>query len=1746
MKKTYILSLVIAAFLLLHANVSAQTFTVDIDSGCVPLTVTFTNTTADTVGKNFYWDFGDGEGIWGFETSHTYKRAGWHNVQLHIEGCCSSAPKEIQVFGADTFNISTGLEACPGENIAFMAYNDDYKWIQWNFGDGHSESWNHVDHKYETAGNYDVTLLYNSDQCGLDSIVQTINISDTAKPPETYVYVDGEEHCPNDAITFGIDQSYGMRYDSVQWNFGDYTYSNETHPQHAYTMTGVKDVIFTGWNSCGRSWSDTMHVIIKNDIIPYASIAIENDPGSICPNNKVHFYTNSSGDHLWDFGDGTEPVTKQSPNHFFADTGTYQVEVIITNSCGNSDTAYRDVLIEYRPGEKPNFDCRFADKDHDDTSMTICPGEEISFEAEAWDDENNIFYYWDFGDGGQSTSMNTSHVFDSAGTFNVMLIGTNNCLGSDTSNLEVIVDPNTIPDAKFNIFQDTICPGEKMYYNVNYNAMRDSLFTYSLWFGDGESIINTRTWNDDLGIFSHVYDIPGIYTYTLTATNICNNTDSLVDTVVVTNNYSFNPFIMLGNSTVELEDPTLDQIPDWSNPSSPDDHEFTIPVTWNQWKPGMEEKFYIVFADHPLDNEGDLPAGIIEFSGPGTATAYVPDTYDSIMFMALWYCNGVFSYHPQAFGSPDSLFDVNTGGETDIPFPGIEMKAENDWDGDCKDESGCPGDTVALYAFGGMAYEWYFGDGTSSDDQFPKHVYADTGVYNAFVVMTNGCGTKDTFNTTVLISNYNTPRADFYRDNDNICLNDTFQLFGQRDEGDFMKVNNNSYLWDFGDGSTSTDINPKHAYKKTGVYQISLTVTNGCGSTTEDDWYIYVDGPDVNFMVPDTLIDLTQSANFTNLTEDAVHYDWHFGDGDHSASVNPSHQYTFKGEYDITLTATNSRGCSASLTKENYIKVIELPVIAEKNIKHISCKGLNDGAIDITVTNGEPPFTYKWNNDATTQDIHNISAGIYSVTITDARSRVIDTFTVNEPTAINVSVSGNHITCYEGHDGDITLSPSGGTTPYQYQWLTGETTASLANLKAGHYHFTVTDNNGCSYVDSVYRTDTTNKFDLFAWGSSSTGCGGSTGAAQVNVTGSGSYSYLWNPTAQTTHTATGLSAGSYKVIVTDGTSGCKDSAYADVSDAGAPSVNHIMWRNVDCHGDSTGYLEVYASSGTPPYDYVWNTNPVDNDSIAENLPAGFYSVTVTDNNNCAASRTFGIDEPEPLTANITPQQPTCYHGLDGYAIVHAFGGEKPYCYTGFPYEDENNSGYKIAGTYNVTINDNRGCRLKKSYTITDPDPLAIDTSIYDVTVRGYDNGVINISMLNGTAPYTYTWSNGATSQDVDHLPAGTYSVTIADKNGCMNTISGLEINEPPMLVASITPSSSTKLCDGNTVTLDAGAGYNEYLWSTGETTKTIEADSNLTYYVTVTGNTSFGKDSVTITVQKPYENDHICIVTVDINTGNNMVVWEKTQDKGTAHYNVYKQGSVSNQFVYLGQISYGDTTVYTDMTSEHEQHAEIYKITAVDTCGNESDVAVSNAHKTLFLQYNGFTDGVNLAWSDYQVDGSSFNFDSYVIYRGTDSTSLQPLDTVAGNLNSYTDTSKLAAIQKAFYRVAGVKPTSCDPLSSKLKASAGPFSQSVSNLEDNRLKGDAIDDNLADKFDIYVYPNPAKEIVNIGFTIEKTSNISITLYHVTGKKIADILNRQTSKGKHTIEYNKDNLASGIYYLKVQTNNFEKIEKLIIQ
>ncbi|MEL6837619.1 MAG: SprB repeat-containing protein, partial [Bacteroidota bacterium] len=220
----------------------------------------------------------------------------------------------------------------------------------------------------------------------------------------------------------------------------------------------------------------------------------------------------------------------------------------------------------------------------------------------------------------------------------------------------------------------------------------------------------------------------------------------------------------------------------------------------------------------------------------------------------------------------------------------------------------------------------------------------------------------------------------------------------------------------------------------------------------------------------------------------------------------------------------------------------------------------------------------------------------------------------------------------------------------------------------------------------------------------------------------------------------------------------------------AIDVSGTVTEDVDCFGAATGSIDLDVSGGTAPYTYAWSNSATTEDIF--NLLAGTYSVTVTDANGCTDEASFTIGEPTELTIDAggtNREDVDCNGAATGSIDLLVEGGTAPYTYnwsTGQTSEDVSNL---TAGTYDVTVTDANDCTDSASFTITEPTSLSIDvagTTTEDADCNGATTGSIDLVVNGGTPPYTYNWSNGATTQDISNLAAGTYDVTVTDANDC--------------------------------------------------------------------------------------------------------------------------------------------------------------------------------------------------------------------------------------------------------------------------------------------------------------------------------------------------------------------------------------------
>ena len=272
------------------------------------------------------------------------------------------------------------------------------------------------------------------------------------------------------------------------------------------------------------------------------------------------------------------------------------------------------------------------------------------------------------------------------------------------------------------------------------------------------------------------------------------------------------------------------------------------------------------------------------------------------------------------------------------------------------------------------------------------------------------------------------------------------------------------------------------------------------------------------------------------------------------------------------------------------------------------------------------------------------------------------------------------------------------------------------------------------------------------------------------------------------------------------------------------------------------------------------------------------------------------------------------------------------------------------------------------------------------------------------------------------------------------------------------------------------------------------------------------------------------------------MVWERPLNKGIASFNIYRQSASTGVYDLLGNVPFENLSVFVDSTSQPEKKQHWYKISAVDTCGNES--SLSHYHRTLLLQFDA-VDG-DLIWPLYEIEGGNPGFTSYIIYRGIDSLQLDSIDVVAGNATVYTDDDPASATGLRWYRIAGVMPSVCSPgiITGGKKAGTGPYHHSLSNLDNNKLQGTGFE-NVGDRNRLNVYPNPFQEKVNIVYQLREESSVQIDVINLLGVRILQLENQDQLPGTYKYEIQGSDLGPNtICYLRFTVDGYTTVKKLI--
>ncbi len=346
--------------------------------------------------------------------------------------------------------------------------------------------------------------------------------------------------------------------------------------------------------------------------------------------------------------------------------------------------------------------------------------------------------------------------------------------------------------------------------------------------------------------------------------------------------------------------------------------------------------------------------------------------------------------------------------------------------------------------------------------------------------------------------------------------------------------------------------------------------------------------------------------------------------------------------------------------------------------------------------------------------------------------------------------------------------------------------------------------------------------------------GTSNGSATVNATGGTTpYTYNWQPGSLNGASQSGLAAGAYTIVATDANN-CTGTTTVTIT---SPSAINLSTSKTDatCAGNN-GTASVTASGGTPSYSYVWSNGPTT--ASISGLAPGNYTVTVRDNNNCSATASVTISSSGGATVTLASQTNiSCYGAGNGAINISVTGGASPYTFAWTNSATTEDISGLAPGSYTVSVTDNNSCVSVLTATITQPDSISATGAITNGGC-GTPTGAIDLSVSGGTAPYSYSWTGGATTQDLTNIPSGNYSVTITDNNSCTKTLSFV-LTAPGTYTVTLTPvSTSCPGVDDGSISLSTTGGTSpfQYLWNTSATSQNLTGLASGSYSVTVTDN----------------------------------------------------------------------------------------------------------------------------------------------------------------------------------------------------------------------------------------------------------------------------------------------------------------------
>jgi gliding motility-associated-like protein len=1155
------------------------------------------------------------------------------------------------------------------------------------------------------------------------------------------------------------------------------------------------------------------NVDYKNFVLPLTVNFSFNNDGA-CSGTRITFTPDISGDspftYKWDFGDGNTS-TNSNPDHSFTALGcgfqNFTVKLTVTDASGLSNSVSKNISVQQKP------ELKFI-------NLNAPVGSSAPFEK-CGDNNTDLIYSINVGKGTASSACVTSynvewgdgsvetnvifpraHSYMKLGSFNMVVtgIGGNGCNNSITYVVKNSNNPIGALIAPGNT-TNFCTPLAPMEFAIGSWALNPSDTRYQVNYGDGTAVNYTQAQLESSSYYnatnppaSQNFPIPHTFTrfncpngntVGLTITTSCGSTYLTAGPIIIldvpTVSFSVNS-IACANTSVYFNNTT---IAGFTNDCST----FNV-YTWDfgDVSPISREvnpsHVYSLPGTYTITLNAKTPCGI---GASFTRTICV----EPILQPNFSFSNACASSNLQITNTTDTR--LSCGAES------YNWEVINYYEGFC----------------GKRPEQWYFTSGTGPYSKDPVINFVTPGTYYLRLRTINSCGIYQYITKQIEVKK---PPVTTLKPISDYCNSATINPVGSVVET-CSPSSEISYLWSFvgGTPSTSTALNPGPInYSISGNYQAVFSVTNSCGTTTKTANFS-VDMVLSPIIKPKLLTicsgDTFLVRPFTNGVDNVpsgTTYIWSTPTLTPSGSVSGATAQS-SPRTSISQTLINNTLNPATVTytvspistscpgPDFVVTIIVNPLIyVTPVVVKSNCFGSDDGSISLSVTGGIPfttgkPYVFSWTGpngfSSSDEDIFGLEPGTYNLTVTDNGNNCPfnRSYSVAEPGKFSFSGFKNDISCFGLNDGRINLTTSGGTLPYTYVWTKDGASYSsaedLSNLAPGVYKVTITEANNCDILTETYtilepsllQLSLESQVNILCYGSYTGGININTIGGRVAETSPGifNYNYRWtgpNGFISYNKNVTNLAAGSYKLVVTDN-SGCTDNLEVILLQN---NEIHLDYTNTEiaCYDDANSSITITGITGGIPFatgsPYIVTWSNFGTGLIQNNLSAGTYTITITDSLGCSRKFTIVIDNAPVFTINPQIKEISCYGEKDASIRLNLIGGKAAVTVV---WDDDLKAGVERnnigPGTYTVTVTDAKFCEIKETFIIKDVLPLELRADVSNpLDCVDANTGVINLVATGGTPPLLFSWSNGATTEDLKNLPPDNYTVTVTDANGC--------------------------------------------------------------------------------------------------------------------------------------------------------------------------------------------------------------------------------------------------------------------------------------------------------------------------------------------------------------------------------------------